>query len=150
VRYRPPGSEDVGVAPPADPSAPTAPLAPVALPETITAPPDEDVGQGVRSPLTPPRTVEPGSALVGLPGPCGCGGEGWSFVVRVEGKVRDVIAAYARQFTDLGEPADVTDRYRGDQTTFGLRVGQGDRVAEIRAVAPDAGPTYLVATVIGA
>ncbi|HYI61104.1 MAG TPA: hypothetical protein VEW93_04805 [Acidimicrobiales bacterium] len=150
VRYRPPGSEDVGAGADAGATAPTAPLAPVALPEVVTAPPDEDVGVGVRSPLAPPRAVETGSTLVGLPGPCACGGEGWSFVVRVEGKVRDLLAAYARQFTDLGEPPDVSDRFRGDQTTFGLRVGEGDRVAEIRAVAPEAGPTYLVVTVIGA
>ncbi len=152
VRYRPPGSDDVGSdpSPSGVPTGPTAPLTPVDLPDEVTPPPGEDVGRDLRPVSAPMRTVELGSALVGLPGPCACGGEGWSFVVAVEGRVRDVIAAYARQFSDLGEPPDVSDDYRGEQTTYHLVVGEGDRTAEVRAVAPEDGTTYLMVTVTGA
>lgn len=151
VRYRPPGSEDIDPAP--GPSGggggPTTPLGPVDLPDEVTPPPGEDVGRDLRPVASPVRTVEMGSSLVGLPGPCACGGEGWSFVVVVEGRVRDIIAAYARQFSDLGEPPDVSDDYRGEQTTYHLVVGEGERTAEVRAVAPEDGTTYLMVTVAG-
>lgn len=153
VHYRQPGSEEVAEVEGSTSSAsvsPTEPLAPVDLPPTIVPPPDGDVGLAVRPPDAPVRRVEVGTRLVGLAGPCACGAPGWSFVVAVEGRVRDIIAAYARQFTDLGDPPDVSDRYLGDQTTFHLVVGEEARRAEIRAVAPDDDTTYLMVTVVGA
>lgn len=148
LRYRPPGSDDVG-APGDQTASATAPLPTVALPEPVPVPPDDDVGLALRDLAAPVRHVEEGSELVGLPGPCACGAAGWSFVVRVDGRVRDVIAGYARQFSDLGDPPDVSDRYSDGQTVLGLRVGEGATAAELRAVAPDDGTAYLLVTVIG-
>lgn len=150
VRYRPPGSEELEPEPEPAGGGPTTPLTPVDLPDEVTPPPVEDVGRDLRPATAAVRTVEEGSDLVGLPGPCACGGEGWSFVVTVDGRVRDVIAAYARQFSDLGEPPDVSDDYRGQQTTYHLVVGEDDRSAEVRAVAPEDGTAYLLVTVTGA
>lgn len=151
LEYRPPGSESVGdgAGTTEAVASPTAPLSPVELPPTIPPPPDIDVGVALRPQDAPARHVELGTELVGLPGPCACQGTGWSFVVAVEGRVRDIIAAYGRQFADLGEPPDVSDRYRSGETTFQLVVGDGPQRAEIRAVAPDDGDTYLMVTVLG-
>lgn len=149
VRYQPPGSagtEEVATTSPVL----TTPLQPVALPpRPILAPDDGDVGRLLRAPGSPPRSVELGSRLVGLPGPCGCSRGGWSFVVRLTGVHRDVVAAYGRQLSDLGDPPDIADRQRQARTLMGLRVGSGDRVGEVRAVVTDDGADYALVTLIG-
>lgn len=150
LRYRPPGSEETGGGGPSTAPPPTAPVLDVALPEgPVPQPDDADVAAAVRAPGSPLRSVELGSRLIGMPGPCACEDTGWSFVVEVDGMIRDVMAAYARQFSDLGDPPDIADRRRDDVALLGLRVGGGEEVAEIRAVAPDVGPAYAIVTVIG-
>lgn len=146
LQYRPPGSED---APTADeqPATPTTPFAEVVLPDPVPAPDPLDVGLALRAPEAPARAVETGSTLVGLPGPCACDGPGWSFVVRLDGVERDIIAGYGRQFADLGDPPDMEDSHRADLTLVGLRVGEGAQVAEIRATLPDDGTPYAIVTV---
>jgi len=147
LSYRPPGTEDGGaegaVAPP------TSPLPEVLLPEPVPVPAADDVARAVRAPGSPPRTVEAGSELVGLPGPCACADEGWSMVVHLDGVERDVLHGYLRQFSDLGEPPDLEDRHRDDVTLIGVRIGEGDATAEIRALLPDAGEPYAIITVRG-
>jgi hypothetical protein len=144
--YRPPGTEDAG---PGDGQGlpPTSPIPEVVLPDPVPVPTVEDVALAVRSPGSPRRTVEAGSELVGLPGPCACVGGGWSMVVRLDGVERDVLHGYARQFSDLGEPPDLEDRHRDDITLVGVRVGEGDATAEIRASLPDDGEAYAIVTV---
>ncbi len=146
LNYRPPGTHD-GPAPSTPLGPPTAPLAAVALPGSVPPPSDDDVALAVRIPGTPMRALERGSVLVGLPGPCACEGQGWSFVVRLTGLPRDVLNGYARQFSDLGEPPDLEDRRRDDVTVYGVRIGEGDATAEIRALVPDDGPSYAMVTV---
>ncbi len=146
LRYEPPGSIDPGDAPPDAAPPPTDPVTPFPLPEGPVAPPDPaDVVLALRDPASPARAVEAGSTLVGLPGPCPCLDEGWSFVVQVDGVARDVVAAYARQLSDLGEAPDISDQLRDDLTLLGVRIGEGD-VAEVRAVVPDSGPAYAIVT----
>jgi hypothetical protein len=147
--YRPPGSEEGG----SDTTgaiAPTAPLAPVALPDPVPVPDPLDVALAVRTPGSRMRTVEAGSTLVGLPGPCACATGGWSMVVRLDGVERDVLHGYMRQFSDLGEPPDLEDRHRDDITLIGVRIGEGAATAEIRAFLPDDGRAYAIITVRGA
>ena len=150
MRYLPPGSEETGGGSDAGPVAPTAPIAPLFLPEGPVGPPDPaDVVAVLRSPDSPVRTVELGSTLIGLPGPCACVGPGWSFVVQLTGVERDTIAGYARQFSDLGDPPDISDRRRDDVSLLGVRVGTGSPVAEVRAVVPDSGPSYAIVSYMG-
>ncbi|HMJ77182.1 MAG TPA: hypothetical protein VK507_14485 [Iamia sp.] len=144
--YRPPGSEDGGGEGAAT-NEPTTPLAEVDLPDPVPVPAPEDVALAVRSPGSPMRRIEVGSELVGLPGPCACVGGGWSIVVRLEGVERDVLHGYARQFTDLGEVPDLEDRHGDDLTLIGVRVGEGDATAEIRAFLPDDGRAYAIISV---
>ncbi len=146
LQYRPPGSDD-GTTADEGSSAPTSPLPEVVLPDPVPVPDPLDVALALRTPGTAMRTVEAGSELVGLPGPCACDGPGWSFVARLDGVERDVIAGYGRQFTDLGDPPDMDDVHRSDVTLIGLRVGEGDDVAEIRAALPDRGTPYVIVTV---
>ena len=151
LRYRPPGSEDGGDAGDGV-STPTAPIPTVTLPPgPIEGPDPADVGAALRLLPAEARAVERGSELVGLPAPCACEGGGWSFVVAVTGVERDVIAAYARSLSDLGDPPDVSDARRDDVTLLGVRVGEeGGPHGEVRAVVPDSGTTYAIVTVIGA
>lgn len=144
--YRPPGTGD-GSAPDGGSPPPTAPLPPIALPNPVPVPVEEDVAAALRPPGSVPRVLERGSLLVGLPGPCACEGPGWSFVVRLQGIERDVINAYERQFSDLGEPPDIEDTRRDDITIMGVRVGEGSAIAEIRAIVPDTGRSYAMITV---
>ncbi len=147
--YRPPGSEEGG----SDTTgavAPTAPLTPVALPDPVPVPDPLDVALAVRAPGSRMRTVEAGSTLVGLPGPCACDTGGWSMVVRLDGVERDVLHGYMRQFSDLGEPPDLEDRHRDDITLIGVRIGEGTATAEIRAFLPDDDRAYAIVTVRGA
>ncbi len=147
LRYRPPGSADAGSEPPATAPAPTAPVPPLMLPDgPIEGPADDDVARAVRAPDDPAPTLEVGSRLVGLPGPCPCAGDGWSFVVELDGVARDVVAAYARQFSDLGEVQDISDQLRDEVTILGVRVGEDSPVAEVRAVVPDSGTAYAIVT----
>lgn len=146
VHYRPPGSDE-GPAPADEPAPPTAPLPPIALPDPVPLPTDEDVAAAVRPPGSPPRALERGSVLVGLPGPCTCEGPGWSIVVRLRGLERDVINGYERQFSDLGEPPDIDDTRRDGVRIMGVRVGEGSATAEIRAIVPDDGRAYALITV---
>jgi len=151
LRYRPPGSEETGETASSPPIAPTDPIAAVELPAgPLQAPAPSDVALAVRPEGSLPRSLERGSRLVGLPGPCACEGEGWSFVVELTGLVRDVMAAYGRQFVDLGQSPDISDRQRDEVTLLGLRVGSGLRLAEVRAVDANGGPDYAIVTVIGA
>lgn len=147
LRYLPPGTttEDVEQGQ----STPTQPIADVPLPaEPIAAPDPTDVGALLRAGNAPVRTIERGSELIGLPGPCGCDAPGWGFVAEITGVVRDVVAAYARQFSDLGDPPDISDARRDDVTVLGVRVGEPEGAhAEIRAVVPDSGTAYLVVSV---
>lgn len=146
--YRPPGSvEDAPEAPGG--LTPTTPLPPVVLPDPVPVPAPEDIARAVRVPGSPMRTLETGSVLVGLPGPCACEGGGWSVVVRLDGVARDVVHGYARQFSDLGEPPDLEDRHRDDLTLVGMRIGEGDASAEIRGFLPDEGEAYAIITVRG-
>lgn len=147
--YRPPGTADTGTDT-TEARAPADPVAPVPLPEgPIEGPTPADVAAAVRQPDAPPRTVEEGSRLVGLPGPCACDGPGWSFVVELTGVDRDVVAAYARQFSDLGDPPDISDQLRDSSTILGVRVGTSAPLAEVRAVIPDSGPAYAIVTYVG-
>ena len=150
LRYRPPGSSDED--PPGGQSTPTQPLADVLLPaETIPGPDPADVGALLRAGDAPARSVERGSAIIGLPGPCGCDRPGWGFVAEITGVVHDVVAAYARQFSDLGEAPDISEHRRGDVTLLGVRVGDEDGAhAEVRAVVPDDGAAYLAVSIVGA
>lgn len=145
--YRPPGSDAEPA--PAGSSAPTQPLPEVVVPDPVPVPADEDIALAVRAPGSPRRTLEAGSELVGLPGPCACAGGGWSIVVHLDGVERDVLHGYARQFSDLGDPPDLEDRHRDDITLIGVRVGEGDTTAEIRASLPDDGRAYAIITVRG-
>lgn len=148
--YQPPGSQDPGGQPSAPPP-PTNPVFPVELPAgPIEGPADTDVAAAVRDPEGPARTLEVGSRVVGLPGPCTCEGPGWSFVVELDGVERDVVAAYARQFTDLGEPPDIAERLADDLTILGVRIGTASPVAEVRAVLPDSGQAYAIVSYVGA
>lgn len=149
LRYRPPGSDEVGTPSDGASSAPTQPLPQVVLPTPVVAPAPEDLAVAIRTVGSPARALEVGSELVGLPGPCACEGDGWSFVAVVDGKVEDLIAAYARQFSDLGDPPDVSSQRVEGLTIFGLRVGEGPVVAEIRAVNPDSGASYVLVSGIG-
>ncbi len=144
--YRPPGSEEGG---PGNDGGipPTAPLTDVTLPDPVPVPAPEDVALAVRTAGSPKRTIEPGSELVGLPGPCACDGGGWSMVVRLTGVERDVLHGYMRQFNDLGETPDLEDRHRDDLTLIGARVGESPATAEIRAALRDEGPGYAIITV---
>ncbi|CAN5523377.1 hypothetical protein BH24ACT4_BH24ACT4_15460 [soil metagenome] len=149
VVYQPPGSQDPGAQPPLPPT-PTDAVFPVPLPEgPIEGTDQADVVAAVRDTEGPPRTLEVGSRVVGLPGPCTCDGPGWSFVVELDGVERDVVAAYARQFTDLGEPPDISERLADELTILGVRVGSGSPVAEVRAVLPDSGPAYAIVSYVG-
>ena len=147
VLYRPPGSVEGGAAGDPDGIPPTAPLPEIVLPDPVPAPAPEDVALALRIPGTPKRTLESGSELIGLPGPCPCAGGGWSIVVRLTGVERDVLHGYARQFSDLGDPPDLEDRHRDDLTLVGVRVGEGAATAEIRAFLPDDGRAYAIITV---
>lgn len=144
--YRPPGTEDAGGGE-SQGIPPTSPIPAVVLPDPVPLPAVEDVALAVRSPGSPRRTVEAGSTLVGLPGPCACAGGGWSMVVRLDGVERDVLHGYVRQFSDLGEAPDLEDRHRDDITLVGVRVGEGDATAEIRASLPDDDQPYAIITV---
>lgn len=146
--YRPPGTEDGSAE--ASTSPPTPPLPEVALPDPVPVPAIDDVALAVRTPGSRKRTVEAGSALVGLPGPCACEGGGWSMVVHLEGVERDVLHGYLRQFSDFGEAPDIEDRHRDDLTLIGVRVGEGPQTAEVRAFLPDDGEPYAIITVRGA
>jgi hypothetical protein len=149
LQYEPPGTLDPDDSPGGGFPTPTDPVAPVPLPEgPIAAPDDIDVVVAVREPDGRGRSVEVGSELVGLPGPCACAGTGWSFVVELTGVERDVLAAYARQFSDLGDPPDLTDTLRDTYTILGVRVGTEAPLAEVRAVVPDAGPAYAIVTYV--
>lgn len=150
LRYRPPGSTDADDAAPTSSAVPPAPSSAVTLPPPpVVAPDDADVVRALQGSGSPPRLVERGSALVGLPGPCGCGPEGWSFVVRLTGVQRDVVAAYARQLSDLGDPPDIDDRQRDGLTVLSLGLGSGATVGEVRAVLTDDGSDYAMVTVTG-
>lgn len=147
LRYLPPGSGETGGSVPDSAPRPTDPVPPLPLPEGPVAPPDDaDVVLALRDPADPARAVEVGSTLVGVPGPCPCLGTGWSFVVEVDGVARDVVAAYARQMSDLGEVPDVEDQLRDELTLLGVRIGEDGDVAEVRAVVPDSGPAYAIVT----
>lgn len=149
LRYRPPGSDEVAEAGAGGTSGPTQPLPSVVLPSEVGPPGVEDLVAALRAPGSTARALEVGSELIGLPGPCACGGQGWSFVTVVDGKVEDLIAAYARQFSDLGDPPDVSSRRVDGVTIFGLRVGEGEAHAEIRAINPDVGSSYVLVSGIG-
>lgn len=149
LRYEPPGTEEAdGTVDPGVPT-PTDPVAPVALPEgPIEAPEDVDVVAAVRDSDGRGRAVEVGSELVGMPGPCACAGSGWSFVVELTGVNRDVISAYARQFSDLGDPPDLTDTLGDSYTIVEVQVGTKVPRAEVRALVPDSGAAYAMVTYI--
>lgn len=149
LQYEPPGTLEPGDSPGDGVPTPTDPVAPVPLPEgPLAAPDDIDVVVAVRQPDGRGRSVEVGSELVGLPGPCACTGSGWSFVVELTGVERDVLAAYARQFSDLGDPPDLTDTLRDTFTILGVRVGTTVPYAEVRAVVPDEGPAYAIVSYV--
>lgn len=148
LEYDPPGSDDgadpdeVLATPPGVVASPPLPAGPIEEPNPA------DVAATVRAEDSPRRTLEAGSALVGLPGPCACDGSGWSFVVELTGVERDVLSAYARQFSDVDTPPDLSDTIGDTYAILGVRVGTGRPVAEVRAVVPDSGPAYAIVSYI--
>jgi hypothetical protein len=149
LRYRPPGTLE-GVTPDPQASGPTTPVPPLDLPPPPLPEIDPaDVGLLVRPPASTAVALEPGSELVGPAGACACDGDGWSFVVEVTGVIRDVVAAYGRQLSELGSVPDISDRRVGDATVLALRVGDGERRAEIIGVEPDQGEDVVIVTVAG-
>lgn len=147
IAYGAPGTIDPRDAPPPSGVPPTGPVAPVALPDgSIGLPDPQDFALALRPPTGRVPVVESGSELVAPVAPCACG-EGWTAVMAVTAPVRDVMAAYTRQFADLGSPPDIESSLRDNITYLSVRVGQGTRFLDIRARQPDDGPVHLLLTV---
>lgn len=148
IAYSPPGSVDVSDASEPGGVPPTDPLAAVALPPGPVGPPaPTDFALALRPRDGRVPVLETGSEIVAPVAPCACGGEGWTAVMKVTAPVRDVMAAYARQFADLGTSPDIAESLRNNLTSLSVRVGQGRQFVEIRARQPDDGPVYLLLTV---
>ncbi len=149
LRYRPPGTVE-DATPGSQQGGPTTPVPPLELPPPPLPEIDPaDVGLLVRPPASAAVALEPGSELVGPAGPCACDGDGWSFVVEVTGVIRDVVAAYGRQLSELGSVPDIADRRVGDVTVLALRVGDGANRAEVIGIEDDGGDDYVIVTVAG-
>ena len=144
--YEPPGTVDPEDAGEIGPSAPTSLPAAMELPEQVPEPPAEGWNEAI-APGSPPLSLVDGSSLAGPPGPCPCGGRGWSAVVKVDGSPDEAIAAWAREL-GVDDPEVREGRGEGDVRVADLGlVPEG--IVQLRTVTDDRGTWLLVKVSLG-
>jgi hypothetical protein len=145
LHYEPPGTVDPEDAGTVNPSPPTSTPASLDLPAEVAATPDDGWSQAL-SPGGPTIELPAGAGLAGPPGPCPCGGQGWSAVLRVEGDARAAIDDLAGQLGADAPQVRTGDGGRARVADLGLVPGG---ITQIRAVTDDRGTWLLFAVSLG-